>query len=382
MNRTVPVLGITAALFLAGAGPTLAADAPSSLGVADSQEHRVEVVQIAGGLRRPWALAFLPDGGMLVTERPGRLRMVRDGRLLPDPVAGLPEVTAQGQGGLMDVALHPGFERNRWVYLSYAASGQGGVNTEVARGRLADGRLEAVEVIFRARPKASGGRHFGSRLLFVPDGTLYVSLGERGQRRESQNLRSHLGAMVRLHDDGRVPEDNPFADRPDALPEIYSYGHRNIQGLALQPGSGVIWSHEHGPQGGDELNVLGPGRNYGWPVITYGRNYVTGTRIGEGERKAGMEQPVHYWDPSIAPSGLAFYDGEAFPRWQGNLLVGSLKFAYVARLVLDGSKVVHEEALLRGRLGRIRDVRLGPDGYVYLLTDEDDGRLLRLQPAG
>jgi glucose/arabinose dehydrogenase len=294
----------------------------------------------------------------------------------------LPDITAKGQGGLMDVALHPNFADNRWVYLSYAASGRGGIGTEVARGRLVDNRLQDLQVLFRALPKASGGRHFGSRLLFAPDGFLYISLGERGQRPQAQSLGSHLGTMIRLHDDGRVPADNPFAGRAGAMPEIYSYGHRNIQGLALQPGTGRIWAHEHGPQGGDELNLLGAGRNYGWPVITYGRNYVTGTRIGEGERKAGMEQPVHYWVPSIAPSGLAFYQGDKFPGWKGDALIGSLKFSYLVRLKLENQRVIHEEILLEGLLTRIRDVRTGPDGYVYLLTDENNGKLVRLQPAG
>ncbi|MBI2297182.1 MAG: PQQ-dependent sugar dehydrogenase, partial [Betaproteobacteria bacterium] len=329
----------------------------------------------------PWGLAFLPDGRMLVTERPGRLRIVKDGRLDPQPVAGLPQATAYGQGGLMDVALHPRFSENGLVYLSYAARGEGGVGTEVARGKLAINRLENVQVIFRQQPKSGGGRHFGSRLVFDRHGFLYITLGDRGEQDRAQKPDDHAGSVIRLHDDGRAPKDNPFVGKPGWKPEKYTLGNRNIQGAALHPQTGALWTHEHGPQGGDEVNVIRAGVNYGWPVITYGVNYGTGTKIGEGTHKAGMAQPVHYWVPSIAPSGMAFYTGERFPRWRGDLFVGALRDELLVRLKLDGEKVVREERMLQGVLGRIRDVRNGPDGYLYLLTDASNGVLARLEPA-
>lgn len=350
-------------------------------GVFSTEKHNFQVVKITDQLEHPWGLAFLPDDRMLVTERPGRLRIVNDGQLDPQPIAGLPRVTAEGQGGLLDVAIHPDFEQNHWVYLSYAASGAGGVGTEVARGKLNDHRLESVEVIFRALPKSSGGRHFGSRLLFAPDGYLYITLGDRGDRPRAQDLNDHAGSVIRVRDDGTVPDQNPFADRPDAKPEIFTYGNRNVQGISLQPETGLVWAHEHGPQGGDEVNVIEVGTNYGWPVITYGRNYGIGTKIGEGTEKPGMAQPIHYWVPSIGPSGMTFYDGDKFPAWQGDLFVGALKDRMLVRLELDGRDIVNEERLLQDELGRIRDVRSGPDGYVYLLTDESAGTLARLEPA-
>ena len=349
-----------------------------------SEEHAFRVVEVASGLDHPWGLAFLPDGRMLVTERAGRLRTVTsEGRLDPEPVAGVPRVHASGQGGLLDVALHPGFRANGWVYLSYAAGSWIGAGTEVARGRLRDHRLEEVEVLFRALPKSSGGRHFGSRLRFAPDGHLFITLGDRGDRHLAQDPDNHAGSIIRLRDDGGIPLDNPFVGVDGALPEIYTIGNRNVQGLAFDSKTGVLWSHEHGPRGGDELNVVRPSVNYGWPVISYGREYLTRAQVGEGTHRDGMAQPVHQWTPSIAPSGLTVYDGDRFPRWRGNLLVGALKFRLVARLVLDGERVVHEERLIEGRYGRIRDVRTGPDGLVYLLTDAPAplGALVRLEPA-
>ena len=292
---------------------------------------------------------------------------------------------SRGQGGLLDVALHPAFADNGWVYLSYAGAGEGGVGTEVARGRwvsdAAGNRLEALQVIYRQAPKSSGGQHFGSRLVFGRDGLLYISQGDRGEMARAQRLDDLAGKLVRVNDDGRVPADNPWQGVAGARPEIFSVGHRNIQGAALHPLSGALWTHEHGPQGGDEINVARRGLNYGWPVITYGVNYVIGTRIGVGSERAGLEQPVHQWTPSIAPSGMAFYTGERFPGWRGNLFVGALKYQMLVRLELDGERVVHEERLLVGREGRIRDVRAGPDGFIYLLTDAPDGKLLRLEPA-
>lgn len=343
-------------------------------------EVRVEI--IVSGLAHPWGMAFLPDGRMLVTERPGRLRIVSDGEVLPEPVGGLPEIAAQGQGGLLDVALHPEFEQNRLVYLSYAAEDIDGYGTEVVRGRLEDSSLVNTETVFRMEPKSTGGRHFGSRLVFDDDGHLFVTLGDRGNRGRAQDLADHAGTVIRVFEDGGVPPDNPFVGNPNALPEIFSIGNRNLQGAVLHPLTGALWTHEHGPQGGDEVNIIRAGKNYGWPVITYGVNYGIGTAIGEGTHKAGMEQPLHYWVPSIAPSGMAFYTGEHFPQWQGNLFVGSLKFEQLVRLELDGERVVHEERMLTDELGRIRDVRQGPDGYLYLLTDDDEGVVARLVPSG
>jgi glucose/arabinose dehydrogenase len=348
--------------------------------VVRSQVHAFRVVTLVRGLEHPWSLAFLPDGRWLVTERAGRLRIVDRGRLLPEPVAGLPPIRQHGQGGLLDIALHPDYARNGWIYLSYAGDGRGGFGTEVLRGRLKGNRLEDVEAIFRMQPKRATEVHFGGRLAFDRGGHLFLTLGDRGQMAEAQRLGNHQGTIVRLLDDGRVPRDNPFVGRRGALPEIWSYGHRNVQGAVLHPVSGRLWAHEHGPQGGDEINVPGPGVNHGWPVITYGVNYGSGSPIGEGTRKAGMAQPVYQWTPSIAPSGMAFYEGDRFPRWRGNLLVGALKYRMLVRLTLDGERVVAEERMLEG-IDRIRDVRVGPDGLVYLLTDEQDGRIIRLEPA-
>ncbi|GHD60561.1 PQQ-dependent sugar dehydrogenase [Jeongeupia chitinilytica] len=339
---------------------------------------------VARGLAHPWGLAFLPDGRMLVTERPGRLRIVTTSGVVSPPVTGVPDVYAAGQGGLLDVALDPIFADNRLVYLSYAEAGRTGqAGTAVARGRLVenDGKawLEGLQVIFRQLPKVDGSVHFGSRLVFAGDGTLFVTLGERYQRDKAQDLGTHLGKVVRIWPDGRIPADNPFAGRKDALPEIWSYGHRNPQGAALRPGTGALWTVEHGARGGDEINIPRAGGNYGWPVITYGRDY-TGLRIGEGTAKAGMLQPVYYWDPSIAPSGMAFYTGTRYPGWRGSLFVGALKDMMLVRLTLSGDRIVAEERLLRDGKRRIRDVRQGPDGWLYLLTDEDAGEILRLQP--
>ena len=280
---------------------------PAVAETVSSQKHRFRVVTVVEGLEHPWGLAFLPDGGMLVTERPGRLRLVRQGRLDPQPVAGLPAIAAKGQGGLLDVALHPDFAQNRLVYISYAAAGEGGIGTEVARGRLSGHRLEDVETIFRLQPKSEKGIHFGSRLVFDRAGYLYITLGDRGEMERAQRWDDHAGSVIRLHDDGRVPVDNPFKRHSGWKPEIYSIGHRNVQGAALHPQTGELWAHEHGPQGGDEINIVRAGNNYGWPVITYGVNYGLGTRIGMGTHQEGMIQPLHYWVPtSIAPSGMAF----------------------------------------------------------------------------
>lgn len=346
-----------------------------------SERLELRLEQIADGLEHPWGMAFLGDGRILVTERTGRLRMVDSNGLVAEPVSGTPRAAVHGQGGLLDVALHPEFATNDLVYLSYVGQSSDGLGTEVARGRLNGSTLEGLEVIFRMQPKSNGGRHFGSRLIFDPQGRLYITLGDRGDKNRAQRLDDHAGSVIRINADGSIPADNPFVSRKDARPDIFSFGHRNQQGAALNPQSGELWTHEHGPQGGDEVNVVRAGVNHGWPVITYGVNYVIGTSIGEGTHKSGMAQPLHYWVPSIAPSGMAFYAGERIPEWRGNLLVGSLKFATLVRLEVDGEKIIHEERLLQNEIGRIRDVRQGPDGLIYLLTDASNGGLYRLSPA-
>lgn len=373
---------LTSFFILLFAAPAMAETAPQVMSSA-KETFRVETVAV--GLEHPWAIAFLPDGKRLVTERPGRLRILdRDGRLLDDPVAGVPEVAAVGQGGLLDVVPSPDFASSRRIYFSYAEP-RGVVNgTAVAHARLVEtggsAKLEDVTVIFRQEPGRGGGFHFGSRLAFAPDGNLFVTLGERNAMQPAQDLTGHLGKVVRIAPDGSVPKDNPFVGREDARPEIWSYGHRNPQGAAIHPETGRLWIHEHGARGGDEINIPEAGKNYGWPVIAYGRHY-SGAKIGEGTHKEGMEQPIHYWDPSIAPSGMAFYTGDAFPAWRGNLFVGALVLRHLQRLELDGEKVVNEERLLIGYGERIRDVRQAPDGSLWVLTDARSGRVLRLSPA-
>jgi aldose sugar dehydrogenase len=338
----------------------------------------VRLTAVARGLERPWGLAFLPDGRMLVTEKRGRMRVVgTDGRPSA-PLDGVPKVHSRGQGGLLDVVLDPNFAENRLIYFSYAEPGEGGAGTAVARARLGEDRLENVSVIFRQRPKVEGSNHFGSRLVFDRDGKLFVTLGDRNQRARAQNLGEHLGKVVRINPDGTALRDNPFPGRSGVLAEIWSYGHRNVQGATLHPETGALWTVEHGARGGDEINIPQRGRNYGWPVITYGVDY-SGAKIGEGTKKAGMEQPVHYWDPSIAPSGMSFYTGDRYPEWRGDLFVGSLKFGLVSRLELDGSRVLREERLFEGFDSRVRDIVQGPDGLLYLLTDESDGAVIRVE---
>ncbi len=348
--------------------------------ISDQATFRVEL--LVDGLDTPWGMAFLPGGDMLITERPGRLRLVTSGALNPEPVGGVPDVFARGQGGLLDVAIDPAFADNSLVYLSYAGiDDDGRSSTRVARGRLVGGALVDAEVIFRSNSASSGGVHWGSRLAFDTAGDLYVSVGERGDGDNAQNLERHGGSVLRIKPDGSVPDDNPFVGQNGARPEIYSYGHRNPQGMAVHPETGRIWTQEHGPQGGDEVNLIEAGLNYGWPVVSWGLNYG-GEPIGKGLRELdGMAQPVYYWDPSIAPSGMTFYDGDAFPEWQGDLFVGALKFQLIARLEMEGDKIVAEERLLEGQLGRIRDVKTGPDGFLYILTDDTNGALFRLQPS-
>ena len=376
--------------------------------------HDYRVVTVADGLEHPWSIAFLPGGDMLVTERPGRLRIVRQGTLLADPVPGVPEVFAEGQGGLLDVVLHPDFASNRLLYLSFSKPNVDGsqattavvrgrsendrltgieelfepATTAVVRGRFENDRITGIEEIFEAVSQGRG--HYGSRLAFDRDGFLFITVGERQapargdlEAHPAQDLTNHHGTTIRLHDDGRVPADNPFADRVGALPEIWSYGHRNPQGLAIHPETGDVWLTEHGPQGGDELNLVLPGLNYGWPVVGYGVNYRSGSAIHEGTHREGTEPPVHFWVPSIATSGLLIYTGDRFPEWRGNMFVGGMRGEQLARLTMDGQQVEIEETLVHG-MGRIRDVRQGPDGYIYLAIDDSEGAptpIVRLEPA-
>jgi glucose/arabinose dehydrogenase len=348
----------------------------------NAETHALRLTSLLTGLENPWSLAFLPDGRMLVTEQAGRLRLVEsDFRLDPKPIEGLPLSIERGQGGLFDVVLHPNYAQNGWIYWAYNAPGPGGWGTALARGKLKGHRMNEVQVLFSMQPKTRSSQHFGGRIVFDTAGMLYLTLGDRGDKDRAQKLDDHSGSVIRLHDDGRVPADNPFAKRAGAFPEKWTLGNRNIQGAALHPKTGELWTHEHGPQGGDELNVMRAGLNYGWPVVSYGVNYGLGTRIGEGHSKPGMVQPLHVWVPSIAPSGMAFVSGSQFPQWQGDLLVGALRGQMLVRLVLNGEKVIREERLLQGRAGRIRDVRMGPDGLIYLLSNGADGALLRLEPA-
>jgi aldose sugar dehydrogenase len=371
---------LTAVLLAALATTARAADPtfPSSAG-----DIRVETV--AGGLVHPWALAFLPDGRMLVTERPGRMRIVtRDGTLSP-PLAGVPPVLARSQGGLLDVILDRDFARNRTIYFSYAEPFDGGGRTALARAMLDAGaapRLTDVAVIYRQHGPASSGNHFGGRIVQARDGNLFLSNGEHFSDRDlAQTLDNHLGKIVRIKPDGAAPNDNPFVGRAGARPEIWSLGHRNPQGLAINPADGKLWEQEHGPMGGDEINLVVAGHNYGWPLVSHGRNY-DGTPVGTGKAQmAGMDDPAWHWTPSIAPSGMTFYSGDLFKGWKGSLINGALKFQLLSRLTLEGDKVVKEERLLQGLRERIRDVRQGPEGALYLLTDNSAGRILRLVPA-
>lgn len=346
----------------------------------ESEEEAFRVVQLLDGLEHPWGMAWLPDGRMLITERPGRMHLV-DGEATTS-LSGLPDIAARGQGGLLDVAVHPNYEENGWIYFAYSISGEDGMGTELSRARLDEEGTALVdrETLYTQAPLVGSGRHFGSRIVFPDDGTVVFTIGERGQRAPAQDNANSIGTTIRLNDDGSVPDDNPFVGEDGMLPEIYTYGHRNQQGMAIHPETGAIWQHEHGPRGGDELNRIEPGANYGWPDITYGVEYSDQSPIG-GTEAPGMEQPVVYWDPSIAPSGMTFYTGDAFPNWQNHLFLGALAHQHVRRVVIDGDEVVHQEELLRNELGRIRDVRTGPDGYLYVLTDAGDGGLFRLEPV-
>lgn len=359
-------------------------NSPSIGAIVHSEEEsfKLEPV-IESGLETPWAIAFLPDGRMLVTERPGRLRIIDKGRLLPEPVRGMPAVYG-GEGGLLDVALHPNYSRkgNDWIYLSYGDKSPDGLGmTAVIRGRLRDGAFVDQQQIFKADDSLyrKGGQRFGSRLLFDGKGHLFFSIGDHAYPGDEQELSHPNGKVYRVYDDGRVPKDNPFVRRPGAIPGIWTYGHRNPQGLAFNPVTGELWESEHGPRGGDELNILHPGHNYGWPVITYGMNY-DGTPITDHMAQAGMDQPVTYWVPSIAASPITFYTGDRFPKWKNNLFVGALAAQELRRLVVHGHSVTHQEVLFKG-IGRVRDVVNGPDGYLYIVLNQPD-RIVRLVPAG
>jgi aldose sugar dehydrogenase len=355
-----------------------------------SAEHDYRVVTVAEGLVQPWSIAFLPGGDILVTERPGRLRIIRQGTLLPQPVEGVPEPLFDRQAGLLEVAPHPNFATNRLLYISYSkplADGKQGT-TAVIRGRLENDRLTDVQQLFESVSRGQG--HYGGKLAFDKNGFLFISLGDRQvppegnlETHPAQDLSNHHGKIVRIHDDGRVPTDNPFVNRAGAKPEIWSYGHRNVQGLAIHPETGDVWANEHGPQGGDELNRIEPGKNYGWPVIGFGVNYRTGAAIHSGTHRDGMEQPVHLWVPSIGISGMMIYTGDRFPRWKGSLFVGGMVGEQLGRLTLQGQRVVNEETLAQ-RMGRVRDVRQSPDGYIYLVTEDREGKptpIYRLEPA-
>lgn len=347
---------------------------------AQNSSFTLSVDTLAKGLEVPWAIAFLPNGDMLFTERKGSLRMIRNGELLAEEIAGVPEVKSRGQGGFFDIELHPNYEENGWIYFTFASPAKdgeegSGANTELIRAKLDGMSLTNVESLFKASPNYGKGHHFGGRIAFDEDGYLFLSVGDRGGRDEAQLLSTYRGKMLRFHDDGSVPEDNPFLDTEGAHPEIYSYGHRNPQGMAAR--GNQIWAHEHGPKGGDEVNLVQAGHNYGWPVITYGINY-TGTIITEDTAKEGMDQPITYWVPSIAPCGMDFIDSDKYGDWNGDLLVGSLKFRYLVRCDMEGDEIVGQEILLEN-IGRVRAITQGPDGYIYVGT-EGPGMILRLVP--
>ncbi|MBL8660089.1 MAG: PQQ-dependent sugar dehydrogenase [Rhodospirillales bacterium] len=379
-RTTVSRIGaLAAAVALSAAFALTVACAAAADREVDTEAGKLGVETVVGGLDHPWGLTFLPDGRMLVTERAGRLRLVAGGAL-SKPLSGVPMVFTQGQGGLLDVALDPEFATNRLVYLCYAEPGEGGASTAAGRGRLdAEARgLNDFKVILRQTPKVGGGNHFGCRLAFAPDGKLFVTTGERFKFEPAQDLESGLGKIFRINPDGSVPPDNPFVGRSDAQPAIWSYGHRNVQGAAINPATGALWTDEFGPRGGDELNIPKSGGNYGWPIVSWGRHY-SGADIPDPPSRPDLADAIYHWNPVISPSGMTFYTGALIPAWRGNLLIGGLSSEGVVRLVLDGDKVTHEERIDLD--ARIRNVRQGPDGAVYVLTDEADGAILRLAPA-
>lgn len=388
VTRNVPSRGqparLAASALLAGAMAVSAlAQTPNLPTKSNASPGKARATVVAEGLENPWALAFLPGepaGRMLVTERAGRMRIVSaDGKIGP-PLAGVPPVHAANQGGLLDVVVSPQFSSNRTVFFSFSQPSTEGARTAVASAQLGDGKLENVKVIFGQAERLSGGHHFGSRIAIARDGSLFITTGDRySEKDKAQQLSTHFGKVIHINADGSIPKDNPFVNTANAHKEIWSYGHRNMQGAAIHPVTGKLWTHEHGPRGGDELNIPQAGKNYGWPVIGYGIDY-SGLRLHDSPTRAGMEQPVHYWLPSIAPSGMAFYTADRFPQWKGSLFIGALAGSHLARLTLDGERVKSEEQLLLERKERIRDVRQGPDGYLYVITDERNGRILRVEP--
>jgi aldose sugar dehydrogenase len=343
----------------------------------ETEEVSFRIDTLATGLENPWGMAFLPDGRILIVERPGKLRIFALGELRETPVPGIPDIWDHGQGGLLDVVLHPNYDENGWIYLAYAAPRGDGGNTSISRGRMTGNSFTDVELLFEGQPATGAGHHFGSRIVFDDNGYMFTTIGDRGVMQNSQTLENHNGKVLRMHDDGSVPSDNPFVDVQGAMPEIWSYGHRNIQGMGLHPETRQLWTHEHGPQGGDEINLIQKGLNYGWPEVTHGINY-DGSIITTDTTMVGMEDPVLHWTPSIAPCGLAFVDSELFKGWDHNMLVGALAGQHIHRVVLDGESVVHTEKLLEG-FARFRDIRQGPDGYIYVLT-EAPGLFFRLIP--
>ena len=374
---TFAIAGLAAASAACQSGASTSAARPDPPQAATAVSFDVETY--AQGLAHPWSIAFLPDGeGMLVTERPGRLRLIRDGRLDPNPIPGVPEVAATGQGGLLDIALHPDFAQNRLLYFTYSKPGPNGATTAVGRGVYADAMLTGVEDVFVADAWSRAGQHFGSRIV-LHDGYLYVTVGDRGSMNRAQDLGDHVGATLRLRDDGSVPPDNPFVGRTDARDEIYTYGNRNAQGMTVHPATGEIWQSEHGPRGGDELNIVRAGGNYGWPDYRWANHY-DGRRIADYDPEGDVILPVMDWTPAIAPAGIAFYTGDVFPQWNGDLFVGSLVNRHLQRVRVDGTRVVQVERLLTDRNERIRDVAMGPDGFIYLLVDAPNAPVLRLVP--
>jgi len=379
MKKVFSILIFLAALNALSAQSSLPVTEDTVIGQFETAAGRAILRRMVSGLQNPWSFDFLPTGEILITERGGTLVLIDDKQT--HAITGLPPISAGGQGGLLDILVDPDFEKSRTIFFTYAASGPGGRGTAAARAELDGYNLRNVHVLWEMKRKTGTGHHFGSRIRMLPDGTLLISTGDRGDMKRAQDMADAAGKTHRINTDGTIPLDNPFRTVRGALPSLYTTGHRNIQGLAVHPATGEIWASEHGPQGGDEINIIESGKNYGWPVVTYGRNYGTGTRIGEGETKEGLENPVIQWTPSIAPSGLTFYTGDAFPLWKGSLFSGNLAGQRVVRLIMENSRVTGQEIVLQGTVGRIRDVREGPDGFLYLITDSANGALYRIEPA-
>lgn len=378
---TLPLVALIFSISLSSDGETLAdEDAPAVK--SERLDFIVDTLVSSKDMRTPWGMAFLPKGDILVTDRGGELRLIQDGRLHPKPIGGVPEARAKSQGGLLDIELHPQYEQNGWIYMVFSKPMNDGKEgtTALIRAKLKNHELVDLETLFEGKPAVRQAHHYGSKIAFDKKGYIFFSMGDRGERPNAQLLTNHRGKVFRLHDDGRVPADNPFVNQKDAMPEIYSYGHRNPQGLAIHPETDQLWETEHGPKGGDELNLVKKGLNYGWPEITYGINY-NGTIITEETKRAGLEQPIMYWLPSIGPCGLTFVNSDRYPNWKGDLLAGSLSFRYLERIDLEGERVIHREKLLED-IGRIRDIQEGRDGYIYVAVEGNPGMIVRLIPVG